>query len=517
MKADNELYRQLRTLSCDSLWNTEVARFNSASLSDRVKQCAVIRAVSVVFAASGTPHQKADAIVWMKGLLQDPAEKVRRYAMTAIPKLGEDPSTEATLLALLKSPATDRERRSVGHVLEKIGGTATLQMVEAYRGTLPVAEQKLRASVARKDHPSTILMNARIEPVEGLRLHLRCRKGLESIVADEVTEHASKGGVFRVIETKRCLVAVGATAAFSFSELHALRCFDTVGIVLGLLHNPGETNSIQSLATTITSPLARRLLSTLTHGSIRYRLEFVSMGNRDDTLRKVADRAYTLCPEILNDARLAPWAIEVHSAGIGAFVELRPKFAASPRLFYRQEDIPAASHPPLAACMARLAGRLPNEVVWDPFCGSGLELVETALLGGVKHVIGTDVSPEAIAIAQSNFAAAKLESTQATFACADFRKYTAVPGLANASISLIITNPPMGRRVRVPNLHQIIRDLFGVATRVLTPAGRMVFANPLRVTSSDPTLRLEYREVVDLGGFDCRLEVYRKVGRSTIR
>lgn len=517
MKSDNELYRQLRTLSCDTLWNTEVARFNNASLDDRLKRSAVIRAVSVVFAASGTPDQKAGAIVWLKELLQDPAEKVRRYAVTAIPKLGGDSAAEATLLALLKSPATDRERRSVGHALEKIGGTATLHAVEAYRGTLPVAEQKVRASVARKDNPSTIRMDAPIGAVDGLRLHLRCRKGLESIVADEVAEHAAKGGVFRVLETKRCLVVVGATAAFSFSELHALRCFDTVGIVLGLLHNPGETDSIESLATTITSPLARRLLSALTHGSIRYRLEFVSMGNRDDTIRRVADRAYARFPEILNDARRAPWAIDVHSTGTGASVELRPKFAANPRLFYRQEDVPAASHPPLAACMARLAGRVPNEVVWDPFCGSGLELVETALLGGVKHVIGTDLSPEAIAIAQSNFAAAKLEFTRATFVCADFREYTSVPGLANGSISLVITNPPMGRRVRVPNLHQIIRDLFAVATRVLMPGGRMVFANPLRVTPSDPSLRLEYRQVVDLGGFDCRLEVYRKVGRSTVR
>ncbi len=517
MKADNELYRQLRTLSCDALWNTEVARFDQASSDDRVKRSAVIRAVSVVFAASGTPAQKSAAIAWLKGLLHDPAEKVRRYAMTALPKLGGDPGAEATLLALLKSPANDRERRSVGQVLEKIGGQATLQTVEAYRGTLPVAEQKIRANVLRTDNPSTLRMDALIEPIDGLRLHLRCRKGLESIVADEVTEHASRGGVFRVIEKGRCLIVVSANASFSLNDIYTLRCFDTVGIVLGSLRKPRENEFIQSLAATITSPRTRHFLTLLTHGSIRYRLEFISMGNCDDTIRNAADRAYALCPEILNDARRAPWAIDVHSTGSEASVELRPKFAANPRLFYRREDVPAASHPPLAACMARLAGRVPNEVVWDPFCGSGLELIETAILGGVKQAFGTDLSPEAIAIAQVNFAAAKLKSTQATFACADFRDTRSVPGLTPGAVSLIITNPPMGRRVRVPNLHQIIRDLFVVATQVLMPGGRMVFANPLRVTPSDPSLRLEFREVVDLGGFDCRLEVYRKVGRSTIR
>ena len=48
--------------------------------------------------------------------------------------------------------------------------------------------------------------------------------------------------------------------------------------------------------------------------------------------------------------------------------------------------------------MARLAGKLNREVVWDPFCGSGLELIETALRGGVQSTYGTDISANAIAI-----------------------------------------------------------------------------------------------------------------------
>ena len=45
---------------------------------------------------------------------------------------------------------------------------------------------------------------------------------------------------------------------------------------------------------------------------------------------------------------------------------------------------------------------------------------------------------------------------------------------------------------------------------VLRPNGRLVFINPLRLSSVDPTLRLESSRTVDLGGYDCRLEVYRK-------
>jgi tRNA G10 N-methylase Trm11 len=163
--------------------------------------------------------------------------------------------------------------------------------------------------------------------------------------------------------------------------------------------------------------------------------------------------------------------------------------------------------------MARLGGRVKNEIVWDPFCGSGLELIERALLGGVQSIYGTDLSPEAIAISRANFAAAKLKAVQSKFICCDFRDYAKVEGLGPRSVTLVITNPPMGRRIRVPNLRGLFRDLFAVAAEVLKPGGRLVFANPLRIEPPDPSLKLKCRKVIDLGGFDCRLELYLKPAR----
>ena len=52
-----------------------------------------------------------------------------------------------------------------------------------------------------------------------------------------------------------------------------------------------------------------------------------------------------------------------------------------------------------------------------PFCGSGLELIERSLRGGVRRVFGTDLSAEAIAITQTNFAAAGVKSIEAKFTC----------------------------------------------------------------------------------------------------
>ena len=51
--------------------------------------------------------------------------------------------------------------------------------------------------------------------------------------------------------------------------------------------------------------------------------------------------------------------------------------------------------------------------------------------------------------------------------------------------------------------------LAGVHT-ALRPGGRLVFANPLRLESRQPSLQLQSRQTVDFGGFDCRLEMYRK-------
>src|SRR5215213_3435933 len=100
MNRDKELYRQLRTLSWDKLWTGEVPRFNSASARERLERVAVIRAVGVVFAESGPREQLGDVKVWLRSLLKDPQEKIRRYTVAALPKLPRDPSDEHELLGL---------------------------------------------------------------------------------------------------------------------------------------------------------------------------------------------------------------------------------------------------------------------------------------------------------------------------------------------------------------------------------------------------------------------------------
>ncbi len=511
MKTDKELYRQLRVLSCEKLWNDEVARFDRSAPKERMERVAVIRAVGTVFSESGTAKQKAEARLWLVRLLEDSSEKVRRYAMTALPKLGPGASEERALLSLLETTTVEREKKFLGQALDKIGGTATLSVVGGVLGFLPQTEQKVKASVARRERPSVIRMDNALSDFSRLRIHLRCRKGLEEIVRDEVKESIAKHGKFRIGEVRSGLVAITPVAPFSLAEIYTLRCFATVGFFLGAVRSSNPIESVDALASMMTSSLSRSVLAAFTEGSIRYRLEFVSKGHQRGAVRLLANRAYAMCPDILNDPRSAPWSMDLLPTGDGISVELRPKLTPDPRFTYREADIRAASHPPLAACMARLGGRVNHEIVWDPFCGSGLELIERALLGGVQSIYGTDLSPDAIAISRANFAAAKVKAVQSKFICCDFREYATVEGLGPKSVTLIITNPPMGRRIRVPNLRGLFGDLFAVAAEALKPGGRLVFANPLRIEPPDPSLKLKYRQVIDLGGFDCRLEMYLKL------
>ncbi len=510
-----EQYRALRQKGWAELWGQEVPRFNAASADERLQNVSLVRAVGVVFTESGPAAQREEVRRWLVGLLQDPGEKVRRYAMAALPKIGAGAGEEAELLALLQAAPAEREQKFLGRTLDKIGGTATLAALAAGAGGVLPAQtvQKVRASVARREQPSAIRFDRALTDSDGLRVHLRGRLGLEGFVRDELEATPNLMRIFRILDLGPGLVVLAPLAAFRLKDLYALRCFSSVSFVLGHVAEQAEGPMIEALARIITSPRALHLFQAFTEGSLRYRLDFVGRGHLRGAVRQLANRAFALCPEILNDAQSAPWTVQIHATAGGQSVELSPKVVPDPRFAYRQEDVPAASHPPLAACLARMAGRLQDEVVWDPFCGSGLELIETAFRGDVRVVCGSDRLAEAVEITRANFLASHARAGQTHFVCCDFRDYGRVPGIAPGTVSLVISNPPLGKRVPIPHIDRFFADIFGVAAEVLRPGGRLVFANPLRMDSPERSLRLESRQVVDFGGFDCNLEKYVKTAR----
>jgi len=501
-----DLYRELRVLPWLKLWQEEVPRFNQAIREERVARVAVIRAIGAGFPDANQPELKEPVRQWLLSLLQDPSEKIRRYAMNALPKIGAGRTEERQLLQLLQKSEIDREKKFLGQALNKIGGSATLDLIRSQGAPLPhLTEQRAKANLARQQKPSSIRLDSTLPNSAPLRIHLRCRTGLEPILTREIKDTTDK---FRIIEIRPGLLTLAPTSSFNLHDLYSLRCFSTASFLLGTL--PKSRDLSDPLAHLIASPLNRQLCQTFTHGPIRYRLEFVAKGHQRSAILQTVQKAYSLCPDLLNDSRQAPWAIEVHPDSGGDWVELRPRLTPDPRFPYRQQDVPAASHPPLAAAMARLAGPFPNETVWDPFCGSGLELIERARLGGVSTVLGTDLSPAAIEATLANWRAARISGTRANFVQKDFRDFLKISGCTPGSISLLITNPPLGKRVPIPNLRGLLQELFALASVSLRPGGRMVWVNPLKIKPADPSLHLEFQQTVDLGGFACRLELLRK-------
>lgn len=507
---DKLRYQELRTCSWNELWNEEVPRFNQADATERRENLALIRAVGVVFSESGPANLTTEVKQWLRQLLQDPEEKIRRYAMNALPKIGAETEDEARLLSLLQTTGLDLEKRHLGKALDKIGTAATLESLQKIGELTPHTEQKMRAGIARAQQPGTIRRDAELSDFADLRIHLRTRRGLETILRDEFAASVRLKEKFQFAGQSMGLVTLKPIAAFSLSDLYSLRCFGTLGLVIKTF---GSKPSTDTLARAIAAPLTQRVLQTFTAGPIRYRLEFMEKGHQRGAIREIVAQAYSLCPQILNDPREALWAAEVHPHASGESLEFRPRLSPDPRFAYRIQDVPAASHPPLAAAMARLAGTFKNETVWDPFCGSGLELIECGLRGGVRGLYGTDRSAEAIAITETNLAAAGLTAIPAQLVRTDFRDYTKVPGLNSESISLIVSNPPMGKRVQIHDLTGLIEELLAVASRVLKPGGRLIFPNPVPIRSLPAGLKLLSRQKIDMSGFDCQLEVYQKSSR----
>jgi tRNA G10 N-methylase Trm11 len=80
---------------------------------------------------------------------------------------------------------------------------------------------------------------------------------------------------------------------------------------------------------------------------------------------------------------------------------------------------------------------------------------------------------------------------------------------------LIVTNPPMGRRVvHHRELPQLLDRFVAHAAEVLQPGGRLVWISPRPDDGARRAaacgLRLDFERDVDMGGFAARIQRFRK-------
>ena len=435
----------------------------------------------------------------------DPAPRVRRAAESALGKLGGDVARHALLQRWDAGDVTPDERRVLVEALGKVGGDAALARLRALvpGEDAELARRRERALLmverdARREEASAIAVD--VAPPQPLTVRLGCRAGLAVLLAEEL-----RGLGFA--PELRGDAAVEIRLAAPWQALFASRLWVRAGIALppgssivpslGLLGGAGgpapSAGGPRDALVTAALLAQLPLLRAWTRGPIRWRLAFAH-GHQRARVWRIARDVTAAAPELVNDPTETTWELLVGDA-----LELVPRRAPDPRFAYRVADLPAASHPTVAAALALLAGVRAGERVWDPFCGSGLELVECARRADVT-LAGSDLDPAALAAARANLDAA---GVRAELVQADARTH------AVAAVNAIVTNPPLGSRVQL-DAPALLAAALPQLARQLAPGGRLVWITPAPRRTGPVAqaagLRLARALRVDLGGVRGQVE-----------
>lgn len=445
-----------------------------------------LRAAPLLLRAAGKSMRQAGTDLgqlklYFLPLLDAAAPRTRREAIVQLGKSCEvDAELEELLLKRLLTPHDDAERKALTEALGKVGSHKAyeaLQTAGAGRSAVMAARNATRGNACIL-HESPLPAGALVA--------FRTRRGLERVLRTEL--RATLGllpeKTYPGLTLVRGLPSLGAAMQ--------LRTWVDVGLVVP------EAGSKVGDALRLLEPL----LCALTEGTPTYRLALPKMSR--GALWSEVERLAQLST-LKNDPKEALWELAAEP-GVSLVVAWAKRLDDA-RFAYRVADVPASSHPTIAAALAHMGGVRADDVVWDPFVGAGLELAERAQLGPYTQLIGTDLSNDALAAARANVA---------HLPRVELRKADALTHMPQG-VSLILSNPPMGRRVRRDgDLADDLVHFVQHASNVLVPGGRLVWLSPFPAETAQAARRfrldLETAFAVDLGGYD--VELQRMVKRS---
>jgi len=455
-----------------------------------------------------------ELVPFLIAALADTDARTRRSSANALGKHHNE-EVAAALSAALAVESDASARRALAAALGKAGGAEAAQALRA----LDTGDDAMLARAAAKgslmaqrtaEREVTSTFEASRAAPEPLPVVLHCRAGVASILQGELdVDLAARMDPGAGLDDRVFATLVGPP-----ERLFQARTMLFFGFALPpepLEPAPAGSDSgepiAEALARSLSSPASRRILEHFTRGPIRFRIAWAGGGKRRAITWRAAERIAEVCPTLINDPTNSTWEALVRElpAERAIAVELCPR-VADPRFSYRERDVPAASHPTIAAALVRVAGVRPDDVVWDPFVGSGTELCERALAGPYARLIGTDRDPAALEAARKNLVAAGVRDVELVEADAlSFAPKGARP-------TLVVTNPPMGRRLlRGIDLHDFFDRFLEHVSTVVAPGGRIAWISPLplKTTSRADVLGLErtFHRRVDMGGFDAELQL----------
>lgn len=435
---------------------------------------------------------------WLREAALDADPKTRRAAARGLGKLRPTPEASAVLAeAFDRFPEAD-DRKPVAEALGKVGG-------EAARAKLASGEEFVRARLvlerdAARARPQEIDVDAALRDAGVFEVRWHVRRGLEEVLVEEL---AAAGAKVRAPGIVTGRPADGARLSDVLAPRTAL------DVALPLAPTRLEGGLAETVARALARPETKKLVRALTKGEgpARFRLAFRGGGHHRKTAWNVAERmSADGDPALVNDPTSSTWEVLVDEHEGTVFLELVPRAWDDTRFSYRGKTVPASSHPTIAAALARVSPRRPDDVVWDPFTGAGAELVERAKIGPYARLVGTDLEPAAVEAARANLDAAGVEGASVTQGDA----VTTRP----AGVTAIISNPPMGRRVQrgghLPLLEMFVRH----AGEVLGIGGTLTWIVPepksIAREARNAGFVTERALTVDMGGFAGELMVLRK-------
>lgn len=453
-------------------------------------------------------HGGDDLLQSLVERLGDDDAMVRRAAANALGKQ-RTPLVASALSAALSKETDASARRAMAAALGKTGGADAARSLDELdaRGDELLARTTSRAALiaqrtAGREVPSAFDASKALKGSVPVVLH--CRSGLAPILLGELDAELSPRLPPEVNRVDRVLVTLTGAP----ERLFRARTMSSFGFPLPTETIGPEGDVAAALTRALASPTAARIFDAYTRGPVRFRIDWADGGKHRAVTWRAAEQMAEACPSIINDPTSSTWDAIVSQTAGALDVELRPRFE-DPRFSYRQADVPAASHPTIAAALVRIAGVRPDDVVWDPFVGSGMELCERTMAGPYARLIGTDRDPAALDVARRNLEAAGASNVELHRDNA----LTFVPRGPRAP-TLVITNPPMGRRVlRGEDLHTFLDRFLAHAAAVLAPGGRIAWITPVPTQSArvakDLGLERLFAARVDMGGFDAEMQLLR--------
>lgn len=428
------------------------------------------------------------------------SSRARRAAAIALGKVPGPGVADALVEAL--ASADPPLRRAIVEALGKVSDERAREVLETMQpgedaelARLLERARLLHARDASRVH--AVALDRAAVPPSPLAVELRCRSGLESVLEGELAGLAGVALVRRVARGRLRLELSAAPAV-----LDGARTWFEIRFLLPTVSGDDLAGTIVA---TLTSRVAREVFATFTRGEPRLRIDFDDAGKQRALTFAIAARL--AAAGLINDPREAPWEARIARHRDGSLeIALVPRGFDDPRFAYRLADVPAASHPTIAAALARLAGVEPDDVVWDPFTGSGAELIERGRLGSCRKLYGTDTDPRALEAAARNLEAASLSAELVLQDATTF-----VPAVAP---TLVISNPPMGRRVHRGDVSPLLARIAAQVVRVTSPRARIAWLDPtpdaVAAVLERGGFALRRTLPVDLGGFEARFELWRR-------